>query len=61
MELSTLLSDGVILQRNEEISLYGFVSNTTETTDILITIEFAGQKKAASLVRMEALKQYSHR
>ena len=48
MELSTLLSDGVILQRNQKICIWGTVNDTTKMENTLVKVEFAGQNKSCN-------------
>ncbi len=40
MKLSTLLSDGAILQRGEEIAIYGYLENNQNTENVVVTITF---------------------
>ncbi len=45
MKLSTLLSDGAILQRNEEIAIYGYLENKQDAEKVEITVAFCDEVK----------------
>ena len=48
MKLSSLLSDGVVLQRNQTICIWGTVDNTEKALQMLIKVAFAGLKKTCN-------------